>query len=86
MAVKQRIVVVEHVEVPKRHLKLEVPKWHFKFEVAICDLKRAPSPWRPAREIVQEALAQITWYHNITLIEKLDAAIAANLEELGYGG
>ncbi len=28
----------------------------------------------PARAIVQEALAQITWYHNITLIEKLDAA------------
>ena len=27
----------------------------------------------PARAIVQEALAQITWYHNITLIEKLDA-------------
>ena len=40
----------------------------------------------PDRSIVQEALAQITWYHNITLIEKLDAAIAANLEELGYGG
>ena len=28
----------------------------------------------PARAIVQEALAQITWYHNVTLIEKLDAA------------
>lgn len=25
----------------------------------------------PKREIVQEALAQITWYHNITLLEKL---------------
>lgn len=28
----------------------------------------------PDVTIVQEALAQITWYHNITLIEKLDAA------------
>ena len=28
----------------------------------------------PDRAIVQEPLAQITWYHNITLIEKLDAA------------
>ena len=28
----------------------------------------------PARAIVQEALAQITWYHNITLVEKLDRA------------
>jgi predicted nuclease of restriction endonuclease-like (RecB) superfamily len=27
----------------------------------------------PARAIVQEALAQITWYHNLTLIEKLEA-------------
>lgn len=27
----------------------------------------------PERAIVQEALAQITWYHNVTLIEKLDA-------------
>jgi predicted nuclease of restriction endonuclease-like (RecB) superfamily len=27
----------------------------------------------PEREIVQEALAQITWYHNVTLIEKLDS-------------
>ena len=26
----------------------------------------------PDRAIVQEALAQITWYHNITLLEKLD--------------
>jgi len=26
----------------------------------------------PDRKIVQEALAQITWYHNITLLEKLD--------------
>jgi len=32
-------LAVEHVE---------VPKWHLKFEVAICDFKRAPSPWRPA--------------------------------------
>jgi predicted nuclease of restriction endonuclease-like (RecB) superfamily len=29
------------------------------------------SAW-PDRPIVQEALAQITWYHNITLVEKLD--------------
>lgn len=27
----------------------------------------------PDRAIVQEALAQITWYHNITLLEKLDS-------------
>jgi len=27
----------------------------------------------PDRLIVQEALAQITWYHNVTLIEKLDS-------------
>jgi predicted nuclease of restriction endonuclease-like (RecB) superfamily len=26
----------------------------------------------PARAIVQDALAQITWYHNVTLIEKLE--------------
>ena len=26
----------------------------------------------PERAIVQEALAQITWYHNVTLIEKLE--------------
>lgn len=26
----------------------------------------------PDRSIVQEALAQLTWYHNITLLEKLD--------------
>jgi predicted nuclease of restriction endonuclease-like (RecB) superfamily len=26
----------------------------------------------PARAIVQEALAQITWFHNVTLIEKLE--------------
>jgi len=26
----------------------------------------------PDRKIVQEALAQITWYHNLTLLEKLD--------------
>jgi len=26
----------------------------------------------PDRAIVQEALAQITWYHNLTLLEKLD--------------
>jgi len=29
------------------------------------------SAW-PKRQIVQEVLAQITWYHNIALIEKLD--------------
>ena len=29
------------------------------------------SAW-PERQIVQEILAQITWYHNIALIEKLD--------------
>lgn len=28
----------------------------------------------PERAIVQEALAQITWYHNLTLLEKLDNA------------
>ncbi len=28
----------------------------------------------PDRTIVQEALAQVTWYHNITLMEKLDTA------------
>ena len=27
----------------------------------------------PKRAIVQAALAQITWYHNVTLLEKLDA-------------
>jgi predicted nuclease of restriction endonuclease-like (RecB) superfamily len=27
----------------------------------------------PDRQIVQEVLAQITWYHNITLLDKLDA-------------
>jgi predicted nuclease of restriction endonuclease-like (RecB) superfamily len=27
----------------------------------------------PDRAMVQEVLAQITWYHNVTLIEKLDA-------------
>jgi len=27
----------------------------------------------PEREIVQEALAQLTWYHNIALLEKLKA-------------
>ena len=26
----------------------------------------------PDREVVQAALAQVTWYHNITLLEKLD--------------
>ena len=26
----------------------------------------------PDREVVQEALAQVTWYHNITLLEKLE--------------
>jgi hypothetical protein len=31
------------------------------------------SAW-PERQIVQEVLAQITWYHNIALIEKLDDA------------
>ena len=28
----------------------------------------------PDRKIVQEVLAQITWYHNITLLEKLDTS------------
>ena len=28
----------------------------------------------PDRAIVQEALAQITWYHNLALLEKLDTA------------
>ena len=28
----------------------------------------------PNRKIVQEVLAQITWYHNITLLEKLDTS------------
>lgn len=28
----------------------------------------------PEREIVQVVLAQLTWYHNITLIEKIDSA------------
>lgn len=36
----------------------------------------------PDRAIVQEALAQITWYHNITLLEKLDHAE----ERLWYAG
>ena len=27
----------------------------------------------PEREIVQEALAQLAWYHNIALLEKLKA-------------
>ena len=31
------------------------------------------SAW-PERQIVQEVLAQITWYHNIALLEKLDDA------------
>jgi predicted nuclease of restriction endonuclease-like (RecB) superfamily len=31
------------------------------------------STW-PERRIVQEVLAQITWYHNIALLEKLDDA------------
>lgn len=34
---------------------------------------RAFSAAWPGRAIVQESLAQITWYHNITLIEKLGA-------------
>lgn len=33
---------------------------------------RAFSAEWPDRAIVQEALAQITWYHNVTLIEKLE--------------
>lgn len=28
----------------------------------------------PDREVVQAALAQVTWYHNLTLLEKLDKA------------
>lgn len=43
----------------------------------------------PDRAIVQEALAQITWYHNITLLEKLDHAeerlwYAAKTRENGW--
>jgi len=37
----------------------------------------------PTWSIVQDPLAQIPWHH---LIAKLDAAIAANFKELGYGG
>ncbi len=36
----------------------------------------------PDRAIVQEALAQITWYHNLTLIEKLDN----DADRLWYAG
>lgn len=39
------------------------------------------SAW-PERQIVQEVLAQITWYHNIALIEKLDD----RQTRLWYGG
>ncbi len=43
----------------------------------------------PDRAIVQEALAQITWYHNITLLEKLNRAeerlwYAAKTRENGW--
>jgi hypothetical protein len=32
--------------------------------------KSSATAW-PEREIVQAALAQLTWYHNIALLEKL---------------
>jgi predicted nuclease of restriction endonuclease-like (RecB) superfamily len=39
-----------------------------------CNLKymRAFAAAWPDRQIVQEVLAQITWYHNIALLDKLD--------------
>jgi hypothetical protein len=36
-------------------------------------MRALASAW-PERQIVQEVLAQITWYHNIALLEKLDDA------------
>ena len=50
------------------------------------------SAW-PERQIVQEGLAQITWYQNIALLERLDdaqtrlwyARKAAANEEVGGG-
>jgi predicted nuclease of restriction endonuclease-like (RecB) superfamily len=36
-------------------------------------MRKFTESW-PDRAIVQEALAQITWYHNLALLEKVDDA------------
>jgi len=41
--------------------------------VATCRWRSAFAEAWPDEQIVQAALAQITWYHNIALVEKLNA-------------
>ena len=49
------------------------------------EIMRAFAAW-PERQIVQASLAQLTWYHHIALLEKLDRTAARGRAGTRFGG